>query len=222
MYLAFCSARLHATDVYYVEYPYSLTALIFITMGIFSLLCAGYGALRRSFYGRIFVGPLALGLATMVYIPNGMPHVQRSMVRDTDYLSDVGSFLRSWYKAHQHFPRDQAEFLAALKEGAQYRIWPPSSMSFYSHRGLRLPYEVVVVNNAIGPSLDHLSPRPGVVYYCVRNDFQQFWVTMTGLNEDLERIAQLKRVADLPSEKPWIITAKGKDYLPARNSSQTF
>src|SRR5215813_6974310 len=124
IYFAFCSIRLHITNVYYVEYPYALTALILLTIASLNLLCAGYATFRRSYYGGIFIAPIALGLATMVYIPDGMPHIQRSMVSDTNYLSDVGSFLRSWYETHQSFPKDQTEFLAALNEGRHHRIWP--------------------------------------------------------------------------------------------------
>jgi hypothetical protein len=42
----------------------------------------------------MFLVPIALGLATMVYIPDGRPHVQRSMMDDTNYLSATGSFFR--------------------------------------------------------------------------------------------------------------------------------
>jgi hypothetical protein len=214
-YLLSCWVRIHTADVFYVEYPYLLAACVLVGMGVLGACCSVYGALRRSFYGLMFLVPIALGLATMVYIPDGTPHVQRSMMDDTNYLSATGSFLRVWYEAHRRFPNDQAEFLDALRSGPaawRYRVSAPPMESDYAKGGARLPYQVVVINNASGPRLTNLSQQPGVIYYCVTDDQQQFWVTMTGLHEDVSRRATLKTVADRPYDKPWLVTAAGKDY----------
>jgi len=137
------------------------------------------------------------------------------MMDDTNYLSHTGSFLRVWYESHHKFPKDQAEFLDALRNGPaawQYRVSAPPTESDYAKRGVRLPYQIVVINSASGPRLANLSEQPGVIYYCVTSDLQQFWVTMTGLPEDVSRRAVLKRDADRPYDKPSLITAEGKDY----------
>jgi hypothetical protein len=215
LYLFACWLRIHTTDVYYVQYPYLRASLAFFAVAACSLLCSVYGAWRRSLYGLLFAIPLLLGLAAMVYIPDGTPHVQRSMVADTNYLSSVNSFFRVWYEANHRFPANAAEFNDALKSGPaawQNRVKSPSTWSFYSHRGVPLPYELVVVTSATGPRIDDVSDRPGVVYYCVSSDQQEFWVTMTALSEDVARTATLKRVADLPYEKVWLVKAAGKDY----------
>ena len=65
-----------------------------------------------------------------------------------------------------------------------------------------------------GPRLGSLSQQAGGIYYCVTADAQQFWVTMTGLHEDVSRTGTLKRVADGSYDKPWLITATGEDYAP--------
>jgi hypothetical protein len=214
-YLLSCWVRIHTANVFYVAYPYLLAAFVLGGIGALSAFCSIYSALRRSFYGLLFLVPIVLGLATMVYIPDGTPHVQRSMMDDTNYLSITGSFLRVWYELHHRFPKDQAEFLDALRSGPaawQYRVRKPPAESDYAKGGVRLPYQVVVVNNASGPRLANLSQQPGVIYYCVTDDQQQFWVTMTGLHEDVSRSATLKTVADRPYDKPWLVTAAGKDY----------
>jgi hypothetical protein len=215
LYLISRCVRIHTADVFYVEYPYFLAACVFFCIGGLSAFCSVYGALRRSFYGVMFIVPVMLGLATMVYIPDGTPHVQRSMMDDGTYLSTVGSFLRVWYESHQKFPKDQAEFLDALRTGPaawQYRVTAPPLESDYAKSGVRLRYQIVVINSASGPRLENVSQQPGVIYYCVTDDQQQFWVTMTGLNEDVSRVATLKTVADRPYDKPWLITVAGKDY----------
>jgi hypothetical protein len=214
-YLFSCWVRIHTADVFYVAYPYLLVAAVLGGIGALSALCSIYGALRRSFYGLMFLVPIMLGLATMVYIPDGTPHVQRSMMDDTNYLSATGSFLRVWYESHHRFPKDQAEFLEALRNGPaawQYRVSAPPMESDYAKRGVRLPYQIVAINSASGPQLANLSPQPGVVYYCVTEDQQQFWVTMTGLKGDVSRASTLKRVADSSDGEPWLVTAAGKDY----------
>ena len=218
-YLFSCWVRIHTTDVFYVEYQYVLASCTLIGIGVLGAFCSAYGALRRSYYGLIFLVPFALGFAAMVYIPDGTPHVQRSMMHDTNYLSSVDPFFRVWYESHHRFPKDQTEFLDALKNGSaawQYRVNAPSQDSDYAKGGLRLPYQIVVVNGASGPRLEDLSQRPGVIYYCVTADQQQYWVTMTGLHEDVSRAATLKTVADRPSSEPWLITAAGKDYQANR------
>ena len=79
----------------------------------------------------------------------------------------------------------------------------PPTESFYSQRGHRLPYQIVVVNDASGPRLDNVSDRPGVIYYAVSSDQQQYWVTMTGLLKDTSSTATLKRLIDRPNESCW-------------------
>jgi hypothetical protein len=70
--------------------------------------------------------------------------------------------------------------------------------------------QVVVIAGATGPKLDGLSERPGVIYYCVSADYQQFWATMTGLSEDVSPKATLKRVGDRSYDEPWLVAGSGK------------
>ena len=214
-YFIWCSVRIHTSGVYYVEYPYLLTACVLIGIGLLSVFSVVYGVWRRRFYGAIFIIPVVLGLAMLVYIPDGTPHVQVSMMHDTNYLSTMRSFFGVWYESHQRFPRDEPELRDALRQGPaawQFRVSSPPIESDYAKKGKRLRYEIVVIGGAAGPKLDALSERPGVIYYCISADSQQFWVTMTGLQQDVSPTATLVRVGDRPSDKPWLITASGKDY----------
>ena len=211
-YLFICWFRIHTTDVYYVEYPYMARGFLFVSIGVLSLLFTMYGAWRRSFYGLVFAIPIVSGLLTMVYIPDGRPHVTRSMAADANYLSSVSSFFRVWYAANHRFPENGAEFNDALKSGPsawQNRVKSPPQLSFYSQRGVRLPYEVIIVANASGPRIDDLSSRPGVIYYCVSSDRKSFWATMTALNKDVSHTASLMAVAN---GKAWVVKAYASDY----------
>lgn len=221
-YLLSCWLRIHLTDVYYVDYPYLATGLIFIGLGVLSCLATVYGVRRRGLYGLLFVIPVMIGLWTMVYLPDGTPHIQRSML-NTNYLSSIASFSRVWFEANHKFPGNESEFHQAMATdpaAGQNRVQSPFRLSPYSRAGERLPYEIVVVRDASGPRLENMSSRPGVIYYCVSSDQQSFWATMTALNQDVSRSASLNNVAGIPG-RPWIIEANGKDYPLPENSAQT-
>ena len=208
-YVLVCWFRIHTADVYYVDYPYLLVALVFIGVGVLGILSALYGVWRKNFYGLLFCVRLIFGLITMVAIPDEIPHIARSID-----LSSVNSSFRVWYEANRRFPANEIEFKEALSKGPaawQFRVKAPSSQSPYSRNGTRLPYEIVVVSNASGPRVNNASDRPGVIYYCVSGDQQEFWVTMTALRYDSSPTANLKMTLEIP-EKVWVVGAAGKDY----------
>jgi len=213
-YLLVCWVRIHTSNVYYVAYPYATVGLAFVAVGLLSLWATLYGAWRRSFYGLLFVVPVFLGLAALINIPDVLPH-DFSGTADTNYLSAVKSFFGVWYENNHRFPADESEFGEALWKGPsawQYRVGPAPA-SRYMQRGNPLPYQIVVVKNATGPRIIDVSHRPGVVYYCVSADLQEFWVTMTRLQSDLAVTASLNPFANFTTEeKYWIIHAAGHDY----------
>jgi hypothetical protein len=212
-YLLLCWFRIRAPSVYYVDYPYLPVALVFIGAGALCILSTLYGAWRRSFYGLLFCVPVVCGLLAIVAIPDEIPHIARS-IDDVNYLSSVNSFFRVWYEANRKFPGNETEFRDALAKGPaawQYRVKSPSNKSPYFRSGTRLPYDIVIVPNANGPRLDNVSDRPGVIYYCVSADEQEFWVTMTSLRNDISPTASLKMTLDIP-EKVFVLGAVGKDY----------
>jgi hypothetical protein len=146
-------------------------------------------------------------------IPNLFPH-GFSSIADTNYLSDVNSFFRVWYENNHRFPANESEFREAMATGPE--AWQgrvgPAPTSRYKQRGDSLPYEIVVVTNANGPRLTEVSQRPGVIYYCVSSDLQEFWVSMTSLQADVASTAQIRHIADLPFEPLELIHAAGHDY----------
>jgi hypothetical protein len=154
-----------------------------------------------------------LGLGAMVMIPDLLPRAS-STTSDTNYLSDVNSFFRVWYENNHRFPANEIEFRDALWKGPaawQYRVGP-APVSRYMQRGKMLPYEIVVATNADGPRTEDVSQRPGVLYYCVSSDLQEFWVTMTDLESDVASTARIARMAGLRNEKIVLVHAAGRDY----------
>jgi hypothetical protein len=212
-YLLVCWIRIHTSNIYYADYWYATAGLAFVAVGLFSLWAASHGATHRSFYGLLFVAPIFLGLLTMINIPDLLPHGY-SGIADANYLSDVRAFLGNWYENNHRFPADESEFKEALRKGPaawQYRVGPVPT-SRYMQRGNQLPYQIVVVNDANAPRTAGASRRPGVVYYSVSSDLQEFWVTMTRLQSDLADGASLKPFAYLTQEEYWVVHVAGRDY----------
>ena len=202
-YLGICWVRIHTTSLYYVEYPFFLGASISTAVAALSIFLTLHGVWRRSYYGVVFVPPVLFGLVFMIQIPDLIPYLNRSMVADSDFLSNSRAFLQSWYEQNHRFPNSETEFQDAMAKGSvvwRNQIEPLPVESAYSQHGTRLPYQVVVLANATGPRLRNLSSRPGIIYYATSTDQQRFWITMTGLQNDTATAATVKRIADLPNE----------------------
>jgi hypothetical protein len=149
----------------------------------------------------------------MINIPDILPH-DYSSISDTNYLSGARAFFGDWYENNHRFPADESEFKEALRKGPaawQYRVGPVPA-SRYMQRGNQLPYQIVVVTDANAPRTADVSRRPGVVYYCVSSDLQEFWVTMTRLQSDLAVAGSLKPYADLTEEEYWVVHVAGRDH----------
>ena len=212
-YLLWCWGRIHTNALYYADYPYASAGLAFLVAGLLSLWATVYGVWRRSFYGLLFFSPVFIGLATMVYIPNILPH-GFSSVADTNYLSSVTAFFRVWYEEHHRFPANENEFREALMEGPaawQYRV-EGAPTSRYKQRRNSLPYEIVVTLDASGPRVTNVSERPGVIYYNVSSDLQEFWVTMTSLESDVASKAVIRHIGAFSDEPLELVHAAGRDY----------
>jgi hypothetical protein len=67
------------------------------------------------------------------------------------------------------------------------------------------------MNDANSPRSTNVWQRPGVIYYCVSKDLQEFRVTMTGLRSDVASTADLLEVV-LPHEEIQVVHPSGHDY----------
>jgi hypothetical protein len=152
-----------------------------------------------------------LGLVSTHVMPDTAPRTT-TLVSDFDFASNITDALHDWYEKRQKFPADESEFWEAVGRGTsptQYRAGH-AVYSKYRQHGNLLPYEIIVFGNASGPRVADVSPRPGVIYYCVSTDLQEFWITMTGLERDLGSTASLRQLTWW-GKKPWVHRA-GSDY----------
>jgi len=213
VYLFICWVRIHISSVYYGDCSYPMSALLWVGVGLVTFGITWYGAWRRSFYGLLFIVPLFLGLVSTHVMPDTTPRTT-TLISDFHFASNITDALHDWYEKRQKFPADESEFWEAVARGTpptQYRAGRAVYSKCGQHGNL-LPYVIVVVENASGPRVADVSPRPGVLYYCVSRNLQEFWITMTGLESDLASTASLRQLTWW-EKKPWVHKT-GSDYRP--------
>jgi hypothetical protein len=211
VYLFICWIRIHFSDVYYGDCGFLLSAPVWVGVGLAIFAVTWYGAWRRSFYGLLFIVPLFMGVISTHLLPDSTPYATAS-ISDAEFSSRITNALRDWFEKRQKFPADESEFWEAITRRTSPPQYP-GGRAFYSKYGQRresLPYVIIVAGNASGPRVADVSSRPGVVYYCVSTDLQEFWITMTGLQSDLAPTASLKQLAWW-EKKAWI-HGEGRDY----------
>ncbi len=104
----------------------------------------------------------------------------RSVYENLEYR--FSNALCLWMKRYGRLPENQAEVQMAMEEYAKGRDDDPLLLSPFAHDGKRIPYEFVYVRNASGPYLSEPPvDRPGVVYFAISEDLEQFWLTATVL-----------------------------------------
>jgi hypothetical protein len=203
-YMFVCWVRIHSSNVYYGDCSFAEAGLVWAGIALLSFGVTWYGAWRRSFYGLLFIIPVFLSLVSTHVMPNLTPRTT-TLVADFEFIEKVSNSLREWYEKNERFPAGDSEFLEALagRTNTKQYLAGPAVRSKYKQRGNSLPYEIVAVANAHGPRVANVSERPGVIYYCVSSDLQEFWVTMTGLDTDLGPTAFLRQLTWWEM-KPWI------------------
>jgi hypothetical protein len=203
------------SNVYYVDFPYMTAAVKWIGLALVSLAVALYGVWRRSFYGLLFATSFALCFLTLITIPDGRTGIMSSMVEDEVYLSDTSAMLRLWFEDHDRFPSNEFEFEQAIigKAAAKGNPVLSARTSPYKQHGNSLPYVYVLHTNASSPDIGNVSHRPGVIYYSVSSDWQEFWLTMTGLNSEVARSAEIKRMANRTDKEFIVLHGKDDDQL---------
>ncbi len=151
----------------YLEYSYLTVGLIFMALGVVSLLCALYAARRRGYWSALFAVPVIAGLWTMATVPNMIPYDTST----SGHIRAVMTNSETFRSEHGRFPdRETALPAAVLNE--------PSP---YYQQGRRLPFRTVWISNATGPFLNSAGADPGVVFYAVSADQQDVWLTGTEL-----------------------------------------
>jgi hypothetical protein len=200
--------RSHNPELYYFRYPYFFFASLFLVLGLIALAATLYGAWRRSFYGILFLVSPLFALAIAVRLPDVMPH-SAGRGYDTTYFSGIEFACNEWYSSHHRYPANDAEIKQAIGSTTQEEDMERFGIkllkeSQYRRQGQPVPYEIVVENGASGPHLTNISARPGLLYYSVSSDLQEYWITMTALAGDAPGNATLLKQTRM-DKTGWIV-----------------
>jgi hypothetical protein len=212
-YLVYCWIRVHTSSVYYTDYRYGNNVAIFLGAAVISLFALWTGTVKKGFSRLLLAIPIIVGVAAMIFIPEATPR-NASLGADANYVSMMGSSLHDWYQEKGRFPASEEEFKDAMAKGAAawQKMFGDSPTSGYLKDGEVVPYEVTVEKNANGPRVNNVSQRPGMVHYCVSQDLQEYWLTMTELQGDFGTAATIKRIGAGPHDEVLVLHASGKDY----------
>ncbi len=195
-----CSVRIHTSAIYYVEYPYVFVGIVWTILGSASMAATLLGIWGPGLYRPLPMLSIVFFLLATQKIPDWLPR-SYALEADIHHLEFARHSLRTWYEKHGQFPQNQAEFESAVSDA-------PSSL--YAQQGRPVPYEAEVTADATGPRAVNPSPRPGVTYYCVSPNRQEYWLTMTELDADLGSNARFFRAIQQNGE--WFLHATGSDF----------
>lgn len=176
-------ALAHAGHGAYLNHPYFVVGIMFLSLGVLALCTVLYGAWRRSYRGALFVFPAVMCLWTLVLIPNIAPYD----IDSSNHLSHILTGLNRYRRQHGRFPGDER----ALQDAVGPSLNEPSP---YVSEGHALNYQVVFVRDAKGPALTETANTPGVVFYAVSHDNKTIWLSITEMHKPVRGYVRFKQL----------------------------
>jgi hypothetical protein len=206
------SLRLHTSHGPYFNWPYLATASICLLFSALGLSMAIRAIWQQNFRILSSIVSLVLGLGCMVTLPNIGPRVDMAGAIQR-LLGHADHSLSDWDEAHGRFPSNEEELRKALA------LRPLQEPAIFSLHGNPIPYNVRMVTNATGPSLETVPSNPGTVIYAVSSDYKEYWLTITTLRDPVAGPVALEHIAGLFELEPiWVMNRKhhnpGEGYQP--------
>jgi hypothetical protein len=137
---------------------------------------------------------LIIELCALVVVPN-LPYWHLELVENAKYMGSIELRLETWGREHGKFPLTEDELHITLGSATM-----PSP---YRQGGNTLNYQFELVPNQSAP-YQTTPKRPGIIYYAVDPNGQQFWLTLSGLNALYADRPSMAHSDPLTSSKqPW-------------------
>lgn len=196
--------RVHTSDGPYFNFPYLATALICLLFSGLGLNMAIRVISQQRFRILELVISLVVGFACIVALPNIGPRsdmagaIQRLLGHADHSLSD-------WDGTHGRFPSNEEELRKALV------LRPLHESPIFFLHGKAIPYNVRMVTDSTGPSLETLSSNPGTVIYAVSSDYKEYWLTITTVRNPVGGPVVLEHIAGLALEPIRIMNRKHRN-----------
>jgi hypothetical protein len=154
---------------------------------------------------------LIIGLGCMVALPEVSPLVDMAgAVRRL--LGHADQSLSNWDEMHGKFPTDEEELRKAMA------LRPLLEPAIFFLDGKAIPYDVRIITNASGPSVESVPPSAGTIIYVVSADYKEYWLTITTLHNPIGGPVELEHIAGFEQEPIWVMNRKhhnpGEGYQP--------
>ena len=204
--------RLHTSAGANFRYGYLAPAVLFLVFSGFGMLMARRAICEQRFYVLASVVSLAIGLASMIELPEIGPRLDITEAT-TRLLGHADHSLSDWDETHSRFPSDERELREAL---AIRPLGEPAIFFVGSHA---IPYDTRIVIDATGPALEPLPPNPGTIVYAVTSNRNEYWLTITTLRNPVGGPVVMHHIAgDYEREPIFVMNRKhhnaGDGYQP--------
>jgi len=204
--------HLRMADGPYFKWHYLSTALAFFLISGLGLGLAARAIRRQRFCVLASVASFLLGIVCMVNLPDIGPGLEMADAVQK-LLGHADHSLSDWDEAHGRFPLNEEELRTALS-GRPLR----ESAIFFQHDN-PIPYDVRIIKDASGPSLETVPSKPGTIVYAVASDYQEYWLTITSLRNPVGGTVTLEHIAGLFDREPVCVMHRkhrkpGEGYQP--------
>lgn len=194
--------RVHTSDRPYFQWSYLVVSLVCLLLSGMGLGLAARAIWKKSFCVVASVSSFFLGLGCMLELPNIGPRLDMAGANQK-ILGHADHSLSDWDEAHGRFPSSEEELRKALA------VRPLRERAIYFKQGEPISYDVRIVTNATGASLETVPPDPGTVVYAVSSDYKEYWLTITTLRNPAGGPVALEHVAGLFELEPiWVMNRK--------------
>jgi hypothetical protein len=204
--------RLHTSNGPYFKWQYLATSMICLLLSGLGLGMAALAMLNQSFRVLSSVVTLIVGLGCMEVLPNVGPRFDMAGAMQR-LLGHADQSLSNWDETRGRFPTDEGELRKALA------LRPLQESAVFFLHGNAIPYDVRIITNATGPSLETVPPNPGTIVYAVSSNYKEYWLTITTLRNPVGGPVALEHIAGLFELEPiWVMNRKhhnpGEGYQP--------
>ena len=203
--------RLHTSNGPYFRWQ-------FLGAGALCLLFSGLGLglaartiVRENFRLLSSVVALVIGLGGMIELPEVSPRLSMADAVQK-ILGHADQSLSNWDEIHGKFPTDEKEVREAMA------VRPLTEPPIFFLNGMGIPYDVRIITNASGPSVEPLPPNPGTIVYAISADYKEYWLAVTTLRKPIGGPVRLEHLEGIDQEPILVMNRKhhnpGEDNKP--------
>jgi hypothetical protein len=183
----------------------------YLSAGVIFLLYSGCGVAlvvrairKRELSLLVAVAPVAIAVVGPHILVNFNPNADMSIVA-LRLRAHAWRCLTDWDEIHGGFPANEQEFREALA------VRPVQQSEAFFQHDKAIPYDVRIMTDAHGPAPETPSPNPGTVVYAVSSTHNEYWLTVTTLDDPTGGPVISERVFGIYGGRIWVVHRKHND-----------